>query len=86
MKTETKTIDGRTFEHKDVIHAHCQGITFNFWDRLKFLFGIKMSVQMTIYTMNDQVDCVITTTTCHIPDLIKKKAQGGGFEVPSSAV
>jgi hypothetical protein len=82
MKIETTIVEGQTIDHKDVIHTHCHGITFKFWDRLKFLFGIKMAVSMTIYTMNDQVDVVKSITTCHIPDFIKKCSQSrGGFPV-----
>jgi len=76
METQTKTIDGRTFDHKDVIHNHVTTY-FSFVDRLKILFGKPVYSHSEIYTMDDEVNIVFSTTKTRVSDWFPKKNIGG---------
>ena len=56
MKTSKITLqDGRTIEHLDVIHNRTY-TSFSFRDKIKILFGAKVTIDSEIFTMNERVD------------------------------
>ncbi len=68
-------VNGQEIEYKDIIY-HTTITTFDFWDRIKILFGKKLTINSNIYVSN--ATFVITSEAKpHIPDLIKSRVKYG---------
>lgn len=71
----TVVIDGREIKYLDKIIQNTTGIKFNFWDRLKILFGYPIQISAEIYTTHGHCNVVGGTTSVFVPDW-RKKAKG----------
>ncbi len=76
MEKRTKVINGRSIDYLDVVH-HTTTTKFDFWDRIKILFGSEVVTESELYTNHDHCLIVGSEAKTRIPSLIKRKHKGG---------
>jgi hypothetical protein len=67
MDVQSTNVNGKTIRHKDVIHYSTTS-SFTWKQRLKILFGKKVSIYSVLFTMNNKIEMVDTATMTVIGD------------------
>lgn len=75
MKTQTKFLNGREIDYKDVIHSHIT-TRFSFWDRVKILLGKNVRTHLQVYTGHDEALVVGSEAHTTVDRIITRKSRG----------